>query len=60
MFTAIGVGMLGVMVGGDGGEDKQVWVGALLEQTNPGRLFKGGFSGHTPVVNMLASVLREI
>ena len=51
---------LGVMVGGDGGEDRQVLIGLLLKQTNSGRLLRGGFSGHAPVVNMVASILREI
>ena len=39
------------MVGGDGGEHRQLWIGALLEHTNSSRLFKGGLSGHAPVVN---------
>ena len=60
LFTAVGVGIKGVMVGGGGGEDRQVWIGALLKPTNSGRLLRVGFSGHAPVVNMLASVLREI
>ena len=50
--------------GGDGGwgwrEDKWACVGALLRQRNSSRLLRVGFSGHAPVVNMLASVLREI